>query len=137
MSSRTRQPVSLHATAVLYTGGTIAQLLKLFLSFRWTEMPFAIDWAIVVLGSIGAAGLVAFRHLIEFRGLWEQVVHWIIVLHLVSSVFLHIWTIARGDHEFYAAFPHEYSYFAALYFGFFAWRSWTVRLRERELRNAV
>jgi len=129
--------ISIHATAVLYTGGTIAQLLKLFLSFPWTEMPFVIDWVIVILGSIGASGLVWFHALIVYRGVWERVIHWLIVLHLVSSVLLHIWTIAKGNHEFYAAFPYEYSYFAVLYFGFFAWRSWTMKIQGEEQRNAI
>lgn len=129
--------ISLHATAVLYTGGTVAQLLKLFLDFPWREMPFIIDWLIIVLGGIGAAGLIWLHRKIAYRGLWERVTHWLIIVHLVSSVILHIWTIAKGDHEFYESFPYAYSYFALLYFGFFAWRSWTVRLENHGPENAI
>lgn len=120
--------LSIHAAAVLYTGGTIAQLAKLSFAFSWTDMPFVIDWLIVILGAVAAVGLVWFHRSIAYRGLWEHFTHWAIVLHLVASVGLHIWTLVQGDHELYAAFPYEYSYFAVIYFGFFAWRSWTVKL---------
>jgi hypothetical protein len=129
--------ITFHATAVVYTGGTIAQLLKLFLAFPWTEMPFVIDWLIITLGSIGVSGLICFHRSIAYRGIWEQIVHWAIVLHLFLSVALHLWTILQGNHDFYASFPYEYSYFAVLYFGLFAWRSWTVRLRHEESRKAI
>ncbi|MDH3266740.1 MAG: hypothetical protein OEM25_07230 [Gammaproteobacteria bacterium] len=129
--------ISFHAAAALYTGGTVAQLLKLFLSFSWTDMPFVIDWVIVVLGSIGACGLIWFQGAIAYRGVWERIVHWAIVLHLVASVALHVWTIGQGNHELYAAFPREYSYFAVVYFGLFAWRSWTVRLQGDRAPNAI
>ena len=129
--------ISLHATAVLYTGGTAAQLLKLYFAFPLTEMPFVIDWLIISLGSIGAVGLTWFHRSIAYRGLWEQVVHWAIVIHLVLSVSLHLWTVSQGNHEFYAAFPDGYSYFAVLYFGLFAWRSWTVKLKHEETPSHI
>jgi len=122
--------ISFHATAVVYTGGAVAQLLKLYYAFPWTEMPFIIDWLIVSVGSIGASGLIWFHRDIAYRGLWEKVVHWVIVLHLSISIALHVWTIMQGNHEFYASFPYEYSYFAVMYFGFFAWRSWTIKLEK-------
>ena len=117
-----------HAVAALYTGGSIAQLLKLIYQFPWQEMPFVIDWAIVSLGTIGAYTLVVNTRRIAYRGWWEKPVHYLIIVHLGASVVLHAWTIYVQNHDLYAAFPLAYSYFALTYFLFFAWRSWTVKL---------
>ncbi|MDX1404633.1 MAG: hypothetical protein R3192_08845 [Woeseiaceae bacterium] len=122
----------LHAVAVLYSGGSIAQLLKLIYNFPWQEMPFIIDWIIVVVGTIGLMTLVIQTPNVEYRGWWEKPVHFLIIAHLGVSVALHIWTIYVSNHDLYAAFPPEYSYFALAYFAFFAWRSWTVKLVSRE-----
>jgi len=117
-----------HAAAVLYTGGSAAQLLKLIYDFPWQEMPFVIDWIIVVLGTIGASTLAIQTRRIDYRGWWEKPVHFLIIVHLGISVVLHLWTIHIQSHDLYAAFPRGYSYFALAYFVGFAWRSWTVRL---------
>ena len=124
--------VGLHAVAVLYSGGTVAQLLKLLYEFPWQEMPFIIDWLIVILGSIGAVALAAQTRNIDYRGWWERPIHFLIIAHLSVSVILHLWTIYVHNHDLYGAFPLEYSYFALVYFAFFAWRSWTIRLVIRE-----
>lgn len=120
--------LGLHAVAVLYSGGSVAQLLKLIYNFSWRDMPFVIDWLIVVLGTFGAATLTIEMRRIDYRGWWEKPVHFLIIAHLSVSVVLHAWTIYLQNHELYALFPPEYSYFALVYFVFFAWRSWTVRL---------
>lgn len=117
-----------HAVAVLYTGGSIAQLLKLIYKFPWQEMPFLIDWAIVILGTVGVYTLVVNTRLIDYRSWWEKPVHFLIIIHLGASVVLHAWTINVQNHDLYAAFPLAYSYFALAYFLIFAWRSWTIKL---------
>lgn len=122
--------IGLHAVAVLYTGGSVAQFLKLVYDFPWQEMPFIIDWLIVILGSVGATTLVMQTRYIAYRGWWEKPVHFLIIAHLGTSVILHLWTIYVQNHDLYAAFPRAYSYFALAYFLFFAWRSWTIRLER-------
>jgi hypothetical protein len=62
------------------------------------------------------------------RGRWERPVHFIIIFHLTLSVAVHVWAIIVQSHSVFAFFPIEYSYFALLYFVFFAWRSWTVKI---------
>ncbi len=126
-SSVTR--LGLHAAAVLYTGGSIAQLLKLIFDFPWQEMPWAVDWAIVALGSLATVTLVANTGRIAWRGAWEKPVHYLIILHLMASVATHLWALWVRNHDMFGKFPYEYSYFALAYFGFFAWRSWTIRTR--------
>ncbi len=128
MEKRLLRKHGLHAVAVLYTGGSIAQLAKLMYDFPWVQMPFVIDGLIVVLGVIGAVTLVSVSNNVDYRGRWEKPVHYLIIAHLSASVALHVWTIYVGNHDLYAAFPREYSYFALTYFAFFAWRSWTLRV---------
>ena len=120
--------LSLRAAAVLYTAGTLAQVLRLSFAFPLTEMPFAVDWVIIGLGSVGALGLVLGSRDIAYRGSWEKIVHWLIIVHLGISVLMHLWAVVRGDHEMFRIFSYQYSAVAVVYFAFFAWRQWTVRL---------
>ena len=57
-----------HAVAVLYTGGSVAQLLKLVYEFPWQEMPYVIDWLIVILGTVGVMTLTIQTRHIDYRG---------------------------------------------------------------------
>ena len=88
------------------------------------------DWGVVLLGTPGMVGLVLYANEIEYRGLWEKVVHWLIVAHLFLSVVLHVWILVERTHEMLSVFSLEYSYFALGYFGLFAWRSWTMKLKR-------
>ncbi len=125
----------LHAVAALYSGGTVAQLLKLLYDFPWQKMPFIIDWLIVILGTIGIVALATQTRHVDYRGWWERPIHFLIIAHLGVSVVLHLWTIYVQNHDLYAAFPREYSYFALAYFAFFAWRSWTIKVRNNEVAS--
>jgi hypothetical protein len=120
-----------HAVAALYSGGSVAQFLKLVYDFPWQEMPFIIDWIIVIVGTIGVATLALHTRYIDYRGWWEKPVHFLIIAHLSVSVILHLWTIYVQNHDLYGVFPRDYSYFALAYFVIFAWRSWTVKFVNR------
>ncbi len=127
--------IGLHAVAALYTGGSFAQLLKLVYDFPWQQMPYFIDWIIVILGSVGAFALASQTQRIDYRGWWEKPVHFLIIAHLGISVALHLWAITVQSHAVFTAFPFEYSYFALVYFVFFAWRSWTLTLSDNGISN--
>ena len=117
-----------HVVAAIYTAGTIFHVFRLAIQLGWEDMPYWPDWILVVLGSYGAVGLIVFSREVEFRGSWEFIVHWLIVFHLLVSVALHAWMLLVQSHEALAIFRLSYSYFGAVYFAFFAWRSWTMRL---------
>ena len=117
------------AVALIYTAGTVAHVLRLIYRLTWQEMPYFPDWILSILGMIGVAGLVMFAREVDYRGTWERIPHWLIVAHLGVSVVVHIWILAVHSHEVLAVFSFSYSYFAAVYFAFFAWRSWTMRLK--------
>ena len=116
--------------AIIYTAGTVAQVLRLAVRFGWEEMPFFPDWGLAILGPYGVIGLVVFSGQVEYRGNWEKTTHWLITCHLLISIFVHIWILAVRSHEVLSVFGFGYSYFAVLYFAFFAWRSWTMRLES-------
>jgi hypothetical protein len=115
--------------ALIYTGGTAAHVFRLAVGCTWRDMPFFVDWILVVLGPVGAVGLVWLKDEVLYRGWWEKATHWLIVVHLSVSVAVHLWILVAGSHEVLSVFPYGYSYLGVVYFAFFAWRSWTLRLR--------
>lgn len=117
-----------HVVAVIYTGGSVAHLLKLLFAFGWEYMPYWVDWLLIILGTYGGFGLVIFAAEVKWRGTWEKFLHGLIAVHLLASVLVHVWTVVVESHGFFTLFPYEYSFFALGYFVFFAWRSWTMQL---------
>ena len=129
--------IGFHATAVLYTGGSFAQLLRLIYDFPLQDLPYFVDWMIVILGTIGATTLTVQTRSIVYRGWWEKPTHLLIIAHLSISIALHLWAIYTHSHDVFLVFPLEYSYFAMIYFVFFAWRSWTVRVSNSNFVHDV
>lgn len=46
--------------AMIYTAGTVVHILRLIFRFHVTDIPFEVDWVIVVLGPVGVVGLIVF-----------------------------------------------------------------------------
>jgi len=135
MSLRTKLRATFpHVVAAIYTAGTIFHVVRIVVRLDLGDMPYFPDVIIAVLGSWGAAGMILFAKEVQFRGRWEAPVHWLISFHLTVSVVLHAWILYVRSHDAVAVFGIGYSYFGALYFGFFAWRTWTMRMRP--LRSA-
>ena len=85
----------------------------------------------------GLVGLVVYADEVDYRGRWERVVHWLIVVHLFVSIGLHVWILVEQSHEMLSVFSLEYSYFAVAYFGLFAWRSWTMKMKATDEHDAA
>lgn len=117
--------------AFVYTAGTALHVARLITRFSPADLPFAVDWGIVVLGTYGGTGLILLAREVDYRGTWEKVLHGLIAFHLLVSVALHLWMILVRSHDFLSIFPYGYSYLAVGYFGVFAWRGWTMRLKRR------
>ena len=75
--------------AMIYTGGTVAHILRLIFRPDMTKLPFWIDWVLVIVGPIGVIGLVVYSKQVQYRGRWEHITHWLIVFHLFGSVVFH------------------------------------------------
>ena len=115
--------------ALLYTAGTLVHLLRSCVEFGSEGIPFAADWAIIVLGAYGVTGLLFFAREVAYRGTWEKLLHGLIVIHLLILVAVHLWIVLECSHAVLDSFPLGYSYCATLYFGVLAWRGWTMRLK--------
>ena len=113
--------------ALTYTGGTVVHIVRLIFRFDLKYMPFEVDWVIVTLGPIGVTGIIVFSKHVYYRGMWENITHWLIIIHLFISVVVHVWILAVRSHQALSIFGYSYSYFAAAYFGYFAWLSWSMR----------
>jgi len=117
------------AVGLLYAAGALVHVYRLGFGLSLLDMPWQVDWTILIAGSVAGLGLVRFHREIAYRGAWEHIVHWLMVVHLLGSVGVHAYLIAAGTHAPLAAFPLWYSGLAVGYFGLFAARGWTLRLR--------
>jgi protein-S-isoprenylcysteine O-methyltransferase Ste14 len=117
------------AAGMLYTAGALVHVWRIASGLSLLDMPWQVDWTILLVGSVAGVGLVRFRHEIAYRGMWERVVHWLMVVHLLASVVLHSVLLATASHAPLGVFPLWYSGLAAGYFALFAARAWTMRTR--------
>lgn len=99
-----------------YVGGTIFHILRLILDFPIEEIPYEVDWFIVILGGYGGLGLIVFIKKVSFKNSWDKVAYGLLLFHLNGSVLLHAYSIIKGNHDFFLLFPYYYSYIAIGYF---------------------
>lgn len=52
-----------------YIGGTVIHILRLIYDVPITDIPFAVDWFIVLVGGYAGLGLIVFVRKIQFRSL--------------------------------------------------------------------
>ena len=99
-----------------YIGGTIIHILRLIYNIPITEMPFEVDWVIVILGGYGGIWLILFANTIPFKNVWDKIAYGILIIHLDGSVVLHSYILFAGNHNTLSIFPYSYSFFAVGYF---------------------
>ncbi len=101
---------------VPYIGGTVIHILRLIYDFSIDEMPFEVDWLIVIIGGYAGLGLIAYANRIPFDGLLDKIVYGLLIFHLDGSVILHAYILWVGSHEVLNVFSYGYSFFAVAYF---------------------
>ena len=99
-----------------YIGGTIIHLLRLIYHFPIEEIPFEVDWVVVVIGGYAGIGLIIFTGKIAFKNLWDKIVYGLLIFHLDGSVILHAYLLCVGNHNALTVFPYWYSFVAVGYF---------------------
>ena len=99
-----------------YIGGTIIQILRIIYDFPINEIPFEIDWFIVVIGGYGGLGLIIFANKIPFKNVWDIIAYGLLIFHLDGSVILHAYLLFIGNHDILNIFPYWYSFIAIGYF---------------------
>ena len=99
-----------------YVGGTIFHVLRLTLGFPIEEMPYELDWVVIVLGGYACAGFVRFAREVRFGGPWDKLLYGLVILHLGGSVVMHAYSLLVHNHDWAQVFPRGYSDFAIVYF---------------------
>jgi len=99
-----------------YIGGTVLHILRLIYDFPVLNLPFEVDWFIVVIGGYGGLGLIVFVNKVPFKNIWDKIAYGLLIFHLDGSVIIHAYTIFIGNHDFFLIFPYHYSFVAIAYF---------------------
>ncbi len=99
-----------------YVGGTVFHGLRLARRFTAEEMPYPVDWVVVVVGGYATAGFIRFARTVRFTGMRDRILYGLVIVHLGLSAVVHAWSLATGNHDWVTAFPLGYSWFALFYF---------------------
>ena len=99
-----------------YIGGTILHILRLIYDFPIAELPFEVDWVIVLIGGYGGLGLIIFANKVPFKNTWDKIVYGLLIFHLDGSVIVHTYILYIGNHDSLSIFPYWYSIIAVAYF---------------------
>ena len=99
-----------------YIGGTVIHVVRLICDVPITDIPFAVDWFVVIIGGYAGLGLIVFRRKIPFNNSWDKTAYGLLVFHLNGSVILHSYILIVGNHDVLQIFPRWYSLLAVAYF---------------------
>ena len=101
---------------VPYVGGTIFHALRLVFDLPIEDMPYELDWVVVVLGGYACAGFIRFAREVRFTGPWDKLLYGLVTVHLGGSVVMHGRSLVTRNHDWAKVFPRAYSGFAVAYF---------------------
>src|SRR6185295_17983851 len=101
-----------------YIGGIIIHILRLIYDFPIEEIPWEVDWVVLVIGGYGGLGLIIFANKIPFKNIWDKIVYGLLIFHLDGSVLVHGYILFKGSHSVLTIFPYWYSAIAVGYFLF-------------------
>ncbi len=116
-----------------YIGGTVIHILRLIYNFPITEIPFEVDWLVVIIGGYAGIGLIIYANRIPFKNLFYKIIYGLLIFHLYGSVILHTYILWAGSHEVLSVFSYNYSFFAVAYFMGFGY--YVISLNKRLYRK--
>jgi hypothetical protein len=116
------------AGAIAYLGELVVHLLVLTTSFRLVDLPFAADWAFVVLGGYCAFMLWLFRSALVPR-FADPEVRVVVTLFVTVSVLIHLYIIVVHSHAVLGIFGRGFSVFGVFYSAFLVLRLGTLQTR--------
>ena len=99
-----------------YIGGAVIHILRLIFNFSYEEIPFEVDWLIIIIGGYAGLGLIIYANRIPFKNIWDKIIYGLLIFHLDGSVILHIYILVTGSHDILKIFPYWYSFIAIGYF---------------------
>ena len=116
-----------------YIGGTVIHILRLIYNFPIDEIPFEVDWLVVIIGGYAGIGLIIYANRIPFQNLFDKIIYGLLIFHLDGSVILHAYILWVGTHEVLNLFSYGYSFFAVAYFMGLGY--YVLRLQKRLYRK--
>jgi hypothetical protein len=121
-------------TAVLYIGGAVFHFIRALTAFSPTDIPFLIDWVIMLVAFYGGLGFLLFFRELGPPDPWRRGVSGIMVFHLLGSAVFHAYILATGSHQVLGVFPLAYS--AGAFFAFLAFALVAATTRMRPAKAA-
>lgn len=106
----------LRVSLLPYIGGTIAHILRLIYNLPIGQMPWFIDWFIILIGGYGGLGLILFAKKIPFKNIGDKIAYGLLIFHLNGSVIFHAYMLLTKNHDPLSVFSFNYSFFALAYF---------------------
>ncbi len=85
--------------------------LRLIYNFPIADIPFAVDWLVVIIGGYAGIGLIIYANKIPFQNLLDKFIYGLLIFHLDGSVILHAYILWAGSHEVLNVFSYGYSFF--------------------------
>ena len=104
-------------------------ILRLIYNFPIDEIPFEVDWLVVIIGGYAGIGLIIYANKIPFQNLFDKIIYGLLIFHLDGSVILHAYILWVRSHEVLNVFSYGYSFFAVAYFMAFGY--YVLRLKKR------
>lgn len=116
-----------------YVLGTSVHIARLVLGQSGDQMPNIAHWIVTILTSFAGLGFFVYRKQIPFKNLFDKIVYWLILVHLISSALMHAYSIIWNTNEWLTVFSYSYSYFAVAYFVIFGYYSFKLDKRLRSI----
>ena len=117
--------------AFVLMAGVIVHVLRLSVGMPMSETPIAVHTLLVVLPGYAVFGLIVYSRQIDLAGIHRKIIFALIIGLFLSTVVMHVYSIAARNNEWYGFFPMWYSVLAVIMYGGFAYFLKTRTILDR------
>jgi|GEM_PF-1289153 len=116
---------------ITYSIGMVGHILVLLTGQAGSEMPNAVHWIVLLLAGYAGLGFLINFKIIPFVNLLDKMLYLLVMIHLLSSALIHLYSILFQTNNWLKVFDYSYSYFAVVYFALFGYYSFRLHHRLR------
>ena len=119
--------------AVLYIFGVTLHVSRIITGFEPSSISRVFDVIILIGALYGGISYLKFWKDIYFSRTVTRVLYGIITFHLLGSVVIHAFILSIPNNKILDVFPVWYSYIMIAVMTLFAYYSWNVKFKEKQL----